>query len=67
MACVEIAKDFMVSHGYIKSDFDVHEWAAPEFLEEAAKQLLEEQWQMITTVKLPEPTQLEVTGHMVLG
>ena len=36
MACVEIGKDFMFSHGYIKHDFDVHEWAAPEFLEQAA-------------------------------
>ena len=44
LACVEIGKDFMVSHGYIQNDFDVHEWAAPEFLEEAAKQLLEEEW-----------------------
>jgi hypothetical protein len=34
----------MLSHGYIKNDFDVSEWAAPEFLEQAAKELLEEQW-----------------------
>ena len=44
LASIEIGKDFMLSHGYIKNDFDVHEWAAPEFLEEAAKQLLEEEW-----------------------
>jgi len=44
LAAIEIGKDFMLSHGYIKHDFNVHEWAAPEFLEEAAKQLLEEEW-----------------------
>ena len=48
------------------ADFDVHEWAAPQFLEEAAKQLLEEQWQMVTTSKLPQPTELEM-GHARLG
>ena len=37
LACVEIGKDFMLEHGYIKNDFDVNEWAAPEFLEQAAK------------------------------
>ena len=26
----------MFSHGYIENDFDVDEWAAPEFLEQAA-------------------------------
>ena len=44
LVSIEIGKDFMLSHGYIKNDFDVHEWAAPEFLEQAAKQLLEEEW-----------------------
>ena len=34
LKCVEIGKDFMVSHGYIKNDFDVNEWARPEFLEQ---------------------------------
>ena len=37
LASVEIGKDFMLSHGYIKNDFDVHKWAAPEFLEQAAR------------------------------
>ena len=58
MVCVEIGKDFMLKHGYIENDFDVHEWAAPEFLEKAAKELLEEKWQKVTTAKLPEPTNL---------
>ena len=34
----------MLSHGYIENDFDVQKWAAPEFLEQAAKELLEQQW-----------------------
>ena len=42
LACVKIGKDFMFSHGYIENDFDVHEWAAPEFLEKAAQELVEE-------------------------
>ena len=54
LASVEIGKDFMLSHGYIKNDFDVHQWAAPEFLEAAAKELLEEKWKKVTGDKLPE-------------
>jgi ABC-type nitrate/sulfonate/bicarbonate transport system substrate-binding protein len=50
---VEIGKDFMLSHGYIKNDFDVNEWAAPEFLEQAARELLEEEWKKRTMSKLP--------------
>ncbi len=42
LASVEIGKDFMLSHGYIKNDFDVHAWAAPEFHEQAARDLIEE-------------------------
>ena len=44
LAQIEIGKDFMLEHGYIKRDFDVHAWAAPEFLERAAKELIEERW-----------------------
>jgi ABC-type nitrate/sulfonate/bicarbonate transport system substrate-binding protein len=66
LTSIEISKEFMLSHGYIENDFDVHEWAAPEFLEEAAKQLIEEQWQMTTTAKLPAATDLEM-GHARLG
>ena len=60
MVCVEIGKDFMLEHGYIENDFDVHEWAAPEFLEKAAKELLEEKWQKVTAAKLPEATSLRL-------
>lgn len=60
LASIEIGKDFMLSHGYIKNDFDVQAWAAPEFLEQAAKDLLEERWQKVTTDKLPEKTSFRI-------
>jgi len=44
----------MLSHGYIKNDFDVHEWAAPDILEQAARELLEAEWKKRTTSKLPQ-------------
>jgi hypothetical protein len=55
LAAIEIGKDFMLSHAYIRNDFDVRQWAAPEFLEKAARELLEERWQKVTTEKLPAP------------
>jgi len=58
LVSVEIGKEFMLSHGYIKHDFDVHKWAAPEFLEKAAKELLEQQWKKVTRAKLPDATEL---------
>lgn len=58
LASIEIGKDFMLKNGYIKNDFDVYEWAAPEFLEAAAKELLEEQWKKVTSEKLPTSTEL---------
>jgi ABC-type nitrate/sulfonate/bicarbonate transport system substrate-binding protein len=61
LKAVEIGKNFMLSHGYIKNDFDVQKWAAPEFLEQAAKELVEERWQMVTTEKLPEASVLQAT------
>ena len=39
---VNIGKAFMYKHGYIKNDFDVEKWAAPEFLAQAGKELLED-------------------------
>ena len=60
LASVEIGKDFMLSHGYIKNDFDVQKWAAPEFLEAAAKELLEERWKKVTGDKLPEASSLRI-------
>jgi len=55
LASIAIGKDFMLSHGYIKNDFDVKKWAAPQFLEQAAKELIEERWQKVTGDKLPAP------------
>jgi ABC-type nitrate/sulfonate/bicarbonate transport system substrate-binding protein len=60
LAAVRVGKEFMVNHGYIKNDFDVHEWAAPEFLQQAAKELLEEHWKTVTAAKLPEATTLRL-------
>ena len=60
LASVEIGKDFMLSHGYIKSDFDVHKWAAPAFLEQAAKELIEERWKKVSGDKLPEASALRL-------
>ena len=67
LAALEINKDFMLSHGYIENDFDVHEWAAPEFLEQAARELLEEEWKKRTMAKLPQPTTLDEAMSVRLG
>ena len=50
---IDIGKEFMLSHGYIKNDFDVGKWAAPEFLETAARELLEEEWHKRSGARLP--------------
>jgi hypothetical protein len=55
----------MLSHGYIKNDFDVQKWAAPEFLETAARELLDAQWKKVTTAKLPEATELLADSRRV--
>ena len=60
MMSIDIGKAFMLKEGYIKNDFDVNKWAAPEFLEQAAKELLEEEWKKKTTEKLPEATSLRL-------
>ena len=60
LVSVELGKEFMLSHGYIKHDFDVRKWAAPDFLEQAAKELLEAQWKKVTTSKLPESTSIRL-------
>ena len=65
LASVEIGKNFMLSHGYIKNDFDVNEWAAPEFLEQAARELLEEQWKKTTGDKLPEAADTLESGGRI--
>ena len=67
LACIKIAKDFMVSNGYIKRDFDVAEWAAPQFFEQAAQELIEEEWKKRSAFKLPEVTEVDLSTHHVLG
>ena len=54
LASVQIGIDFMHSHGYIKNHFEAENWAAPKFLEQAARELLEEEWKKRTTAKLPK-------------
>lgn len=63
-ACAASAagKDFMLSHDYIKNDFDVEEWAAPEFLERAAIEVLEEEWERRSWSKLPRGGKIDVDG-----
>jgi ABC-type nitrate/sulfonate/bicarbonate transport system substrate-binding protein len=53
MAMVNIGKNFMLEHGYIKNDFDVEKWAAPEFLAQAAKELLEDEIEKKKLQKIP--------------
>jgi ABC-type nitrate/sulfonate/bicarbonate transport system substrate-binding protein len=67
LAATELNKEFMLSHGYIKNDFDVREWAAPEFFEQAAKELLEDEWKKRSIDKLPEAVTLEDAMQMRLG
>jgi ABC-type nitrate/sulfonate/bicarbonate transport system substrate-binding protein len=65
LVSVEIGKDFMLRNGYIKNDFDVKKWAAPKFLEQAAKELLDEQWKKVTAAKLPETTELQAATRRI--
>jgi ABC-type nitrate/sulfonate/bicarbonate transport system substrate-binding protein len=67
LQALQINKDFMLSHGYIEHDFDVFEWAAPEFLEKAATELLEEEWKKRSMARLPQPTTLEEAMTARLG
>ena len=53
----------MLSHGYIKNGFDVQEWAAPEFLEQAARELLEEEWKERSSAKLPKAAKSLASGE----
>jgi ABC-type nitrate/sulfonate/bicarbonate transport system substrate-binding protein len=62
LQCIKIGKDFMLSHGYIKNDFDVEKWAAPEFLEKAATEVLKEEWERRSWSKLPAGGGLEAAG-----
>jgi ABC-type nitrate/sulfonate/bicarbonate transport system substrate-binding protein len=67
LEALQINKDFMLSHGYIENDFDVFEWAAPEFLEKAAAELLEEEWKKRSMARLPQATTLDEAMSLRLG
>ncbi|MGO6695251.1 ABC transporter substrate-binding protein [Rhizobium johnstonii] len=67
LEALQINKDFMLSHGYIENDFDIYEWAAPEFLEKAAAELLDEEWTKRSKARLPEATSLDKAMSARLG
>jgi ABC-type nitrate/sulfonate/bicarbonate transport system substrate-binding protein len=67
MQCIKIGKDFMVSHGYIKNDFDVEAWARPEFLEQGVREWLEEEWEQKSWSRLTEGSTLEEAMQLRLG
>jgi hypothetical protein len=43
----------------------VQKWAAPEFLEQAARELLEEEWKKRTTAKLPAAAATLASGGRI--
>ena len=57
LASVEVGRDFMLKHGYIKNNFSVEEWAAPEFFEQAAKELIEEEIERLRGLKIHKPNE----------
>ncbi len=55
----------MLSHGYIKDNCDVYKWAAPEFLKQEAKELVQQSRQKVTGDKLPQAlAPLATTGRL---
>lgn len=67
LEALQINKDFMLSHGYIENDFDVFEWAAPEFLEKAAAELAAEEWEIKKAARIPSGSTLEEAMTARLG
>ncbi len=67
LAVLQGNTDFMHSHGYIKNRFDVTAWAAPEFLQQAATELLEEEWHKRSAARLPQGTELADAMSVRLG
>jgi hypothetical protein len=63
LVSVEIGRDFMLSQKYIKNGFDVRKWAAPKFLELAAKEMLKAKakCKKRSTAKLPEGSKMKVS------
>jgi ABC-type nitrate/sulfonate/bicarbonate transport system substrate-binding protein len=67
LAVLQGNADFMQSHGYIKNHVDVKAWAAPQFLQRAATELLEEEWHKRSAARLAEGTELADAMSMRLG
>jgi ABC-type nitrate/sulfonate/bicarbonate transport system substrate-binding protein len=67
LVSLQIGVDFMHSHGYIENTFDVHGWAAPEFLEKAAAELVEEEWKKRSGARLPQAVELSEALSLRLG
>ncbi len=67
LEALQINKDFMLSHGYIENDFDVFDWAAPEFLEKAAAELAKEDWETRKSARVPSASTLEDAMTARLG
>ena len=67
LAVLQGNTDFMHSHGYIKNRFDVKAWAAPQFLQRAATELLEEEWHKRSAARLAEGSGWRTSMSMRLG
>ena len=52
LASLEVGKKFMFSHGYLKNNFSVYDWASPEFLEQAHRELMEEEFEKLKREQL---------------
>ena len=56
MAQIEIGKDFMLKHGYIKRRLRcARSGPLPSSWRRRRKELIEEQWKKVTAAKLPRP------------
>ena len=57
--------------GWCETDFKViggatstcKQWAAPEFLEQAGRELIEEEWKRKTTERLPQASELQASSR----
>lgn len=50
---MNIGKELIRINGYTKNGFDVEKWAAPEFLDQAARELPEDTLELKTLEKIP--------------
>ena len=62
MEAIKIGKDFMFSHGYIKRDFDVDEWARAGVPGEGGRRSAQGGVGARSWSKLPQGGGLEVEG-----